>query len=282
MFGEKIDYFLLKPLAHKRNYATEEELNKKVFDSSFDLSDAKAYLKKVTNVYFDGKVPIDTDLIYVDIGCGMGRLCFGLLEAGVKDITGIDIIPRNIDEAKVIAEKTGFADCVKLEHSDIHQWKTNRTYDVIFVLGAMEHIHDPDKFLQRLATLMKPNGLAFISHEPFQSPIGDHLHGFFRLQIPWRGLIFSEKALLRLRKEFFRPTDPAEKYSDVAGGLNQVSYSKLVRYIAQAGLKIEHTNFTPQLKRYPPIHLLFKILTKIPWVRNYFIMSAYLVLRRDQ
>ncbi len=62
------------------------------------------------------------------------------------------------------------------------------------------------------------------------SPFGDHLWGFFRVQIPWRGILFSQEALLRLRQDCFRPGDGVSRSQDVAGGPNLMSvYATLKR-----------------------------------------------------
>ena len=151
------------------------------------------------------------------------------------------------------------------------------------MLGAMEHIHSPARFLKRLAELLKPTGHAFVSHEPFQSPIGDHMLEFFKVQIPWRGLLFSEKALLRLRRECFRPTDASERYEDIAGGLNKMSYSKYLKRVRQAGLEFAFHFHNPQLwvhKRFLLLRPFSAVLTRIPLLRNYFIMTAFSIIRR--
>ena len=73
-----------------------------------------------------------------------------------------------------------------------------------------------------MASLLKPNGTAYVSHEPFQSPVGDHMHfGFFNFLIPYRGILFSEHAILKLRRECYRPTDTAMRFQDIVGGLNK-------------------------------------------------------------
>lgn len=281
MFGEKIDYFLLRPLVHGHNRATEEQLNEQAENTSFTLLQARAYLKRTIN-NFGGKLVVDPDLSYLDIGCGMGRLSVGLALAGAKDVTAVDIVPRHIEEAKALAERLECADQPQFLCSDIHNWATNLSYDIIIVLGVMEHVNEPDKFLRRLPRLMKPNGIALIGHEPFQAPNGDHLKGFFRVQIPWRGLIFSEKALMRLRREFFRPTDPAARLCDIVGGLNQMSYSKFIRYSLQAGLKFNDIIINPQYKRIKPLYLISKVLTRIPVVRDYFATTVYAILKRAE
>ncbi len=285
MFGETIDYHILRPFTHGRNRATEVELNERARYSTYSLEEASKYLKKVKQVYFGGLFPIDPDISYLDIGCGMGRLSIGLSLAGAKNVTGIDIIARNIDEAKNISENLTNNSRPDFIHSDVHEWNSDRKFDVVIVLGAMEHIHDPASFLKMLARLIKPEGRAFVSFEPFQGPIGDHMSHFFWLPIPWRGILFSEKAIMRLRREKFRPTDPVERYKDVQGGLNQMWYEDYIRYVHEAGLEFVKHNCNPQLRyrfRYLPFHLISKFLTSIPKIRGFFIVSDYSILKHGE
>lgn len=281
MFGATIDYHILKPLTHRDAIATEEELDKLAFSSTFSPEDGSAYLAKV-QAYFGNEIPVDPTKSYLDIGCGMGRLSIGLSRAGAKDVAGIEIIPRLVNEASKVAQQMG-PDAPKFFCSDIHNWSSEKTYDVIFVLGAMEHIHDPAEFMKSMAKLLKPGGLAFVSHEPFQSPIGDHQHEYFRVQIPWRGMLFSEQAILRLRRECYRPTEGASKYDEIAGGLNLMSFSDYSRFIDQAGLSFVQNFYNPQIKmhsRYNKLEPINKFLTSIPKLRDYFIMVCYSILTK--
>lgn len=280
MFGPTVDYMLLKPFAHGRNRATEEELDKQARNSSFSLDDARAHLRKVTQTYFNGELKVDPNLSYLDIGCGMGRLSIALADAGVRDVVGVDVIPRHVVEAQSLAERLLKDNRPEFYSADVNQWTTHRKFDVMFGLGFMEHVNEPDRLLSSLPGLMKPGARALLSFEPFQSPIGDHCNAFFKVLIPWRGLIFSEKALMRLRREYFRPTDPAERLEDIAGGLNKMRYSEWLRYIRQAGLEIDFINVNPQLRRYQPLGLISDVVTKIPRLGWYFQALVYVMLRR--
>lgn len=280
MFGERIDYMLLRPLAHSRNRATEAELNERARQSTFSLTDARVHLQKVTNTYFNGKLKFDPNLSYLDIGCGMGRLSIALADAGARDVVGVDVVPRFVDEANSLAEKLLPDNRPQFTCADINQWDTDKTFDVIFGLGFMEHVSAPAKILASLPRLMKPGGVACMSFEPFQSPTGDHLSSFFRVLVPWRGMIFNEKALMRLRREFFRPTDPADNFREIVGGLNLMKYQEWLKYISDAGLRIDYQNVNPQLRRYQPLGLISDVLTKIPRLGWYFQMLVYVMLRR--
>ena len=81
MFGKTVDYHLLKPLTHKRNKATAEELERqaKQLDrpsndapahSAYTLEQARDYTEKAADLYFRGRFPVDPDLSYLDLGCG--------------------------------------------------------------------------------------------------------------------------------------------------------------------------------------------------------------------
>jgi len=126
MSGERIDYRLLRLIAHDRNKATEEELDERAQRSTFSVDDARAWLEKVRNVYFAGRLPVDPKLHYLDIGCGNGRLCIGLAAAGARNITGIEIVPRHVVEAETIARALPPGARPRFFNVDIHDWTPPR------------------------------------------------------------------------------------------------------------------------------------------------------------
>ena len=281
MFGETIDYHLLRPLAHSRNRATEEELDHRARHTTATLADARAYLARVRHELFTPDFLVDPDLSYLDVGCGMGRLSVGLADAGATDVTGIDLVPRHIDEAVALSTELAPGHRPRFECIDVHDFDPGRTFDVVVTLGAMEHIRDPRCYLHRLRELLAPGGRAFVSFEPFRSILGDHMHGFFRVPVPWRGVLFNEKAMLRLRQEFYRPTDFATRYGEIAGGLNQVSFTQYEAWMAEAGLRIVRHVANPQLahKRGAAIEVrLSRVLTATTRLRGAFGVNVYSVI----
>lgn len=281
MFGEQVDYRILRALTHDRNRKTREEIEQ---DHSFTLDEADAYLKRVREEFFQGQVPLDPSLSYLDIGCGMGRLSLGLARAGLPNVTGVDIVPHSITKAQRLAEQLPESTRPTFVHADIHDWEPGQRYDVIFVLGAMEHIHDQDRFLVAMARLLAPGRQAFVSIEPFHSPLGDHMRGFFRVPVPWSGLLFNEQAMLKVRTERFRPYDPVTRYEDIEGGLNQIRYKKYLENVSAAGLRFTANHINPQLRkrrRTRPLHAVSRALTAVPGVRDYFIVCDYGILEHD-
>ena len=84
MFGSTIDYYLLKPFCHSHNCATESELNERAKHSTFTRDEARDYLDRMVSEFFENRFPINPELSYLDVGCGMGRLSYGLNLAGIK------------------------------------------------------------------------------------------------------------------------------------------------------------------------------------------------------
>ena len=283
MLGETIDYLILRSLSHSRNIATEEDLNDRArSESSFSIDEAEFRLRKLLR-RFEGHFPINEEFRYLDIGCGTGDITIALARAGAKYVTGLDIMPRNIVTAEVYAKQMEVQNTVRFICDDIHSWKPPDRYDVILSHEALEHIEDPKGFLQRLGQLVEPNGVAVLAFGPlFHSPFGDHMRNFFRVQIPWRGVIYSEKAVLRLRRERFRPTDSAACYQEIAGGLNLMRYSEFLEYVDDAGWEFDFLTVNPQLKRFGPAIHLSNLLMRMPLLKDYFALSVYAKLRRRE
>ena len=284
MFGHKIDYLLLRPLTHQRSRATQAELDAAASSSDFSIDEAAAYLQRVRESLFCGDLLVDSSLSYLDVGCGMGRLSLGLAASGARKVTGIDILEHNIVEARKLADSLLPAEQrPTFVHADIHDWRPSEKFDVVIALGALEHIHNQAKFLESLPKILRPGGRCFVSIEPFHSPFGDHMMHFFRLPIPWMGLIFNEKAVLRLRREVFRPDDPADTYEDIDGGLNLVRYGTYLANIEKAGLRVHRNHINPQLstkRMLLRLWYLSRLLTSIPYVRDYFVVTDYAELRQ--
>jgi trans-aconitate methyltransferase len=83
---------------------------------------------------------------------------------------------------------------------DLREWAPEQKFDVLLSFDALEHIENPEGFLRKMTDFIAPGGIAVLAFGPlFHSPYGDHMRDFYQLQIPWRGIVFSEQAMLRVR-----------------------------------------------------------------------------------
>jgi len=281
VLGSALDYLILRGLAHTRNRATEEQLDA-LFAGSSDQCLAGAISKALKlHERFEGHLRLDPGLRYLDLGCGSGELSLAFAGLGARRITGVDFLPRNIERARASAAYLGLDETVQFVCADLYEWAPNGKYDVLLSFDALEHVGDPGALLRRMADFIAPGGAAVLAFGPlFHSPFGDHMWDFFRWQIPWRGVLFSEKAMLRVRRECFRPTDPADGYGKVAGGLNRIRYSEFLEQVRDTGWKFDYLAVNTFLKRLPPLRLLSDFVTRVPRLQDYFVHNVHAVLRR--
>lgn len=164
---------------------------------------------------------------------------------------------------------------------DLREWAPEQKFDVLLSFDALEHIENPEGFLRKMTDFIAPGGIAVLAFGPlFHSPYGDHMRDFYQPQIPWRGIVFSEQAMLRVRSECFRPGDAVNSYHEVAGGLNLMRYSEFLKHVRDTGWRFDYLAVNTFLKRLPPLRFISDLVMRIPGVRDYFVHNVYAVLRR--
>lgn len=178
----------------------------------------------------------------LDFGCGRGEDAVELARRGCRHVIGVDIQERYLIEARSAAADTGVSS--RCEFRTV----TTRPVDAIYSLDAFEHFAEPATVLEAMHRLLKPGGRVYASFGPtWYHPLGGHLFSVF----PWAHLIFSERALLQWRAEL--RSDGATRFSEVAGGLNQMSIRRFERLVGQSPLTCESLECVP-IRKLHPIH----------------------------
>ena len=88
----------------------------------------------------------------LDIGCGTGHLLHSLQETGFKNLLGID--PFN-------AEDIHYENSLKIEKKSIHKMQQGE-WDLMMFHHSFEHIFDQQTTLEKVFSLLKPNGICLI------------------------------------------------------------------------------------------------------------------------
>lgn len=97
----------------------------------------------------------------VDVGTGGGLLAEPLARLGAK-VTGIDAAKTNIEVAKRHAADSGVAvDYRHLLAEDLVA--EGARFDVVVALEIVEHVADPQSFVDSLFALLKPGGILIMS-----------------------------------------------------------------------------------------------------------------------
>lgn len=159
----------------------------------------------------------------LDFGCGAGEQTLELAELGAEAY-GFDI--------RDIPTHPG-AWFGRVEDLPVKM-------DYIISLDAFEHFEDPDAILDTMASLLKPGGEVLASFGPtWYHPLGGHLFAVF----PWAHLLLSEAALMRWRSRY--RDDGATRFSEVAGGLNQMTIRRFEETVAASPLEIKRLECVP-------------------------------------
>ena len=179
--------------------------------------------------------------IVIDFGCGEGAEAVEMARRGARLVIGIDIREEVLQAARQRAVSAG------VQNTCLFVSSTKEFADIVVSVDAFEHFADPAEILRIMNTLLQPAGEVLVSFGPtWYHPLGGHLFSVF----PWAHLIFSEKALIRWRSTF--KTDGATRFSEVAGGLNQMTIEKFEELIAGSPLKFASLELVPikKLRRF--------------------------------
>lgn len=180
--------------------------------------------------------------VVIDFGCGEGADSIEMAAKGASRVIGIDMREDVLETARQKAVASGVQD------NCIFATETSEQADIVVSMDAFEHFADPAAILSIMNSLLQPQGEVLVSFGPtWYHPLGGHLFSVF----PWAHLIFSEKALIQWRSTF--KTDGATKFSEVAGGLNQMTVAKFERLIAESPLKVASLELVP-IRQLRPIH----------------------------
>jgi 2-polyprenyl-6-hydroxyphenyl methylase/3-demethylubiquinone-9 3-methyltransferase len=97
----------------------------------------------------------------LDIGCGGGLLSEPMARLGA-DVVGADAAARNIPVAQLHAEAQGLT--IDYRHITAEALaEAGETFDIVLNMEVVEHVSDPQGFLNCCHTLLKPGGLMICS-----------------------------------------------------------------------------------------------------------------------
>jgi len=170
----------------------------------------------------------------LDFGCGEGHESIELAQAGVARVIGLDYRQSVLDRARQNAAAAGVQDRCEFVTD------TEKKVDAVVSLDAFEHFSDPPAVLKKMNQMLAPGGRVFISFGPsWYHPRGGHLFSMF----PWAHVIFSEKALIRWRNDIRK--DGATRFSEVDGGLNQMTIRRFEQLVRQSAFTVDTPEAAP-------------------------------------
>ncbi len=158
--------------------------------ATINPSTLRYYLAQSINrvSYLKSKIRIVNGIKVLDIGAGSGMFLDAVNHEGF-DIDYIAIEPDLI-QSKILLKKNK----VKKVFSKIEDLEKGLKFDLIILSHVLEHVSQPNMFIQQISSMLKPNGFLYI-----EVPNQDHL---FKKEFEPHILFFSETSLERLLKPY--------------------------------------------------------------------------------
>jgi len=132
----------------------------------------------------------------LDFGCGSGTLSLLAAESGAKSVTGIDLNPTLIEQAKQLCAvrqpcaQPQFIAAANSKQIDL----PDNSVDLILCFDVLEHILDYREIIGEWRRVLRTGGQVFIWWVPWLNPYGHHVESL--VPIPWAHVFFSERALI--------------------------------------------------------------------------------------
>jgi len=122
--------------------------------------------------YIAEQVHLGNGMRVLDAGCGVGGPALSLAKKYDIDLEGITISDNQLayaEENKRKAELKGRVNFRKMDFHTIDEHFPGEHFDVIYFLESLVHSHDPERVIQAVRKVLKPQGVLYIK-DLFRGP----------------------------------------------------------------------------------------------------------------
>lgn len=257
-------------------------LDKKVY---FDMQyqNAKEYIVPFINK----NKKIEKGMHVLEIGCGEGGVMKAFTEIGCNCL-GIELVESRIEWGKKFMHEELQNGFINFISRDIYQIDTTKDigykFDIIVLKDTIEHIPNQAKLIQWLHEFLNPEGVIFFGFPPWAMPFGGHqqiCEKKLTSKMPYYHILpeFLYKGILKMFGE--RQTTIGELMEVKSTG---ISINRFQRIVKKTGFSI----LDKQLYFINPIYkykfnikpkLQNRIIRNIPYLRDFFITTAYYLIQ---
>lgn len=241
--------------------------------------------RKFVVPFLSGLITINSETSVLEIGCAEAGNLKPFVDLGCK-VTGIDISCGRIELAKEFYKKHKNRENIEFICNDIYNEKpSDKKYDVIIMRDVIEHIPNQEKFMGFVKDFLKKGGKFFLGFPPWQNPFGGHQQvckNKYLSKIPFIHL-FPNIIYKAILNAFGEPEGTIKELLFIKE--TGISIERFERILKQENYKIDkrtfyfvNPNYETKFGLKP--RKLIKVITYIPWFRNFFTTAMYYVVSK--
>ena len=229
-------------------------------------------------------VKFDSETTVLEIGCAEAGNLKPFLDMGCK-CTGIDISCGRIELAKEFYRDHPKCQNLTLICEDIYKVNPDKKNDVIIMRDVIEHIPNQEKFMGFVKSFLKPEGKFFLAFPPWQNPFGGHQQvckSKILSKLPWFHL-FPGSIYTIILKVFGETEGTINGLLEIKD--TGISIERFERILKRENYKTEkrvfyfiNPNYETKFGIKPRRQI--KLITSIPWIRNFFTTAMYYVVSK--
>lgn len=235
--------------------------------------------RKYVIPFIEEVLPLDANTRVLEIGCGEGGNLDPFLDLGCR-IVGVDMNQNKINNGNTFFKDHQQKDNIEFMAADIYDRSDLGTFDLILTRDVLEHIHDQDRFMAYVKTFMKPGSKFFLGFPPWRNPFGGHqqmCRSKFLSKLPYFHLL--PRPLYRLVLKAFKEAPGTiealleiydtriniERFEKILSR-NSYQVDRRIFYLINPNYDVKF-NLKPRKQN--------KLISSIPYLRNFFITTNY-------
>lgn len=229
-------------------------------------------------------VKLGCETTILEIGCAEAGNLKPFLDLGCK-CTGIDISCGRIELAKEFYKVHPNRENLTLICEDIYKVSPDKKYDVIIMRDVIEHIPNQEKFMGFVKSFLKSDGKFFLAFPPWQNPFGGHQQickSKLPSMLPWFHL-FPGRFYTLILKAFGESEATIKGLFEIKD--TGISIERFERILKRENYKTEkrvfwfiNPNYQTKFGLKPRKQI--KLITSIPWLRNFFTTAMYYLVSK--
>lgn len=116
----------------------------------------------------------------LDIGCSGGLVPILLGREG-KQVVGIDVSPEAITESRHALEQEARSvkELIQFEEANLMTFSTSQRFDTVLMTEVLEHIGEPERFVQKACSFLKPGGRLVVTVPFGVNDYADHKRTYY-------------------------------------------------------------------------------------------------------